>query len=75
MLLTNDGDLKNSILKYKYKKTYLVRAHGYNEGALINLKKGVKLDDGFAKLDSIKVVDLVTIRVITGMRSLLTWKK
>lgn len=59
MILTNDGDLTN---KYTHpsnevKKTYKVKLDRYMPAADIKkLEKGVKLKEGIAKPDSVKVV-------------------
>ncbi|MBI5409310.1 MAG: rRNA pseudouridine synthase [Nitrospirae bacterium] len=60
LILTNDGDLANSILhpSKKIPKTYLVKADGFLEDKEIaKLEKGIKLEDGLtapAKVKKIK---------------------
>ena len=59
MLLTNDGELANRIMhpRYKLPKTYLVWVDGkVNEEEIKAMKKGARLEDGFAKPDSVKLV-------------------
>lgn len=58
LLFTNDGDLarKLSHPSSGYEREYLVRAHGkYDKKIVDRLKKGVKLQDGFAKFDHIEM--------------------
>lgn len=60
LLLTNDGELANRLShpKYEIPKTYLVQVHAPLEKSVgKQLREGVKLDDGFASVDSFKVVD------------------
>ncbi|MCY0867077.1 MAG: pseudouridine synthase [Aquificaceae bacterium] len=59
LLLTNDGELANRIMhpRYKLPKTYLVWVDGkVSEEEIRAMKKGAKLEDGFAKPDSVKLV-------------------
>ncbi|MCX7989648.1 MAG: rRNA pseudouridine synthase [Aquificaceae bacterium] len=59
LLLTNDGELANRIMhpRYKLPKTYLVWASGeVSEETLWKMGKGAKLEDGFAKPDSVRLL-------------------
>ncbi|MDO4917257.1 MAG: pseudouridine synthase [Rothia sp. (in: high G+C Gram-positive bacteria)] len=60
LLLTNDGELANRLThpSYEIPKTYLVQVHGpVDSGIGAELKKGIRLEDGTARLDSFKLVD------------------
>ncbi|MDO4253462.1 MAG: pseudouridine synthase [Rothia sp. (in: high G+C Gram-positive bacteria)] len=60
LLLTNDGELTNRLThpSYRVPKTYLVQVRGPVENGLGNqLKKGIRLEDGLAQLDSFRLVD------------------
>jgi 23S rRNA pseudouridine2605 synthase len=63
LLLTNDGDLANSILhpKKKIPKTYLVKVNGFPDDRDIEkLRKGIRLEDGVtlpARVRRIKKTD------------------
>lgn len=60
LLLTNDGELTNRLThpSYEVPKTYLVQVHGPVErGVGKQMREGIKLEDGIAKVDSFKLVD------------------
>jgi 23S rRNA pseudouridine2605 synthase len=60
LLLTNDGELANRLShpKYEVPKTYLVQVRGpMAHGIGAQLKDGVELEDGWARLDSFRLVD------------------
>ncbi|QCO97767.1 pseudouridine synthase [Arthrobacter sp. 24S4-2] len=60
LLLTNDGELANRLThpSYEVPKTYLVQVRGpFPQGIGAQLKSGVELEDGFASVDSFKLVD------------------
>ena len=60
LLLTNDGDLANKLMhpSYGVAKTYLAEVAGPLPRAVgRQLLAGVDLEDGFAKVDSFKLVD------------------
>ncbi|MCQ9164310.1 pseudouridine synthase [Arthrobacter sp. STN4] len=60
LLLTNDGELANRLShpKYGVQKTYLVQVRGpMAHGVGAQLKDGVDLEDGWAKVDSFRLVD------------------
>lgn len=60
LLLTNDGELANRLThpSYEVPKTYLVQCKGpMGPGIGKQLREGVELEDGFAKVDSFKLVD------------------
>lgn len=56
LFLTNDGDLANKLIHpgSRVPKKYMVKIKGKPSSALLNkLKKGIKLEDGWAVFDSI----------------------
>ncbi|MCO4256651.1 pseudouridine synthase [Pseudarthrobacter cellobiosi] len=60
LLLTNDGELANRLThpSYEVPKTYLVQVRGpFPQGVGAQLREGVELEDGFASVDSFKLVD------------------
>jgi 23S rRNA pseudouridine2605 synthase/16S rRNA pseudouridine516 synthase len=60
LLLTNDGELANRLThpSYEVPKTYLVQVRGpFPQGIGAQLKQGVELEDGFANVDSFRLVD------------------
>ena len=60
LLLTNDGELTNRLThpSYEVPKTYLVQVHGpVEKGVGKQMREGIKLEDGIAKVDSFKLVD------------------
>ncbi|MDQ0869716.1 23S rRNA pseudouridine2605 synthase [Arthrobacter sp. V1I9] len=60
LLLTNDGELANRLThpSYEVPKTYLVQVRGpFPQGIGAKLKEGVELEDGFASVDSFRLVD------------------
>lgn len=60
LLLTNDGELANRLVhpRYEIPKTYLVQVRGpLAKGVGKQLREGMDLEDGFAKVDSFRVVD------------------
>lgn len=60
LILTNDGELANRLLhpSYEVPKTYLVQIKGpLPKGVSNQMRAGVELDDGVAKVDSFKLVD------------------
>jgi pseudouridine synthase len=59
LLLTNDGELNNVLIhpRYSIPRTYLVKVRGVpEEKGLVRLKKGITLEDGKAKVDSVHVL-------------------
>jgi 23S rRNA pseudouridine2605 synthase len=59
LLLTNDGELANVLIhpRYSIPRTYLVKVRGVpGEKKMVRLKKGITLEDGKAKVDSIHVL-------------------
>ncbi|WP_323961416.1 pseudouridine synthase [Arthrobacter sp. JZ12] len=60
LLLTNDGELANRLThpSYEVPKTYLVQVRGpMPHGIGAQMKEGIELEDGLAKVDSFKLVD------------------
>ncbi|WP_136612477.1 pseudouridine synthase [Sinomonas albida] len=60
LLLTNDGELANRLShpSYEVPKTYVVQVRGpMPHGIGAQLRRGVELEDGLAKVDSFKLVD------------------
>jgi len=60
LLLTNDGELTNRLThpSYEVPKTYLVQVRGpMAQGIGAQMKEGIDLEDGLAKVDSFKLVD------------------
>lgn len=60
LLLTNDGELANRLThpSYEVPKTYLVQCKGpMGPGIGKQLREGIELEDGFAQVDSFKLVD------------------
>ncbi|MGO4385174.1 pseudouridine synthase [Specibacter sp. RAF43] len=60
LLLTNDGELSNRLShpKYEVQKTYLVQVRGpMAQGIGAQLKDGVELEDGWARVDTFRLVD------------------
>ncbi len=59
LLLTNDGELANRILhpRYKLPKVYLALVEGkVSVNTLRRMRKGIELEDGFAKPDDVRIV-------------------
>ncbi|CBT75395.1 pseudouridine synthase [Glutamicibacter arilaitensis] len=59
LILTNDGELANRLQhpKYEVPKTYLVQIPGPLPRAVSNqLREGVKLEDGWIKVDDLKII-------------------
>ena len=60
LLLTNDGELANRLThpSYEVPKTYLVKVRGpMAQGVGAQMREGLDLEDGFASVDSFKLVD------------------
>lgn len=60
LLLTNDGELANRLThpSYEVPKTYVVQVRGpMPQGIGAQLRRGVELEDGLAKVDSFRLVD------------------
>jgi 23S rRNA pseudouridine2605 synthase/16S rRNA pseudouridine516 synthase len=60
LLLTNDGELANRLThpSYEVPKTYVVQVRGpMPQGIGAELRRGVELEDGIAKVDSFRLVD------------------
>ena len=60
LLLTNDGELANRLThpSYEVPKTYLVQVRGpMAHGIGVQMREGMDLEDGFASVDSFKLVD------------------
>lgn len=67
LLLTNDGDLHYKLThpKFEVKKTYLVKVNKDLDKKIINLlKQGVKLEEGKACADKVKLVSKNTLEII-----------
>ncbi len=67
LLLTNDGELGHRLAhpSYEVPKTYLVDVPGpVGRDILRQLRKGVELDDGPAKVDEVRVLDAAGQRVL-----------
>jgi len=67
VLLTNDGDLayKLSHPKFKVKKTYLVSVNKELDKKIVStLQRGVKLEEGLAKADRVKVLGRDKLEII-----------
>ena len=61
LLLTNDGEMANRLThpKYEVAKTYLATVLGEANNTLVKeLKQGIELDDGPAKVDYAQIVDV-----------------
>ncbi|TSE01395.1 rRNA pseudouridine synthase [Skermania sp. ID1734] len=61
LLLTNDGELAHRLMhpSYEVSKTYLATVHGVvGKGLGKQLRAGVELDDGIAKVDKFSVLEL-----------------
>src|SRR6185295_5880853 len=60
LLLTNDGDLAHRLMhpSYEVPKTYIAEVQGpVAKDVGKRLRAGVELEDGFARVDSFKLVD------------------
>lgn len=60
LLLTNDGELANRLThpSYEVPKKYLVQVRGPMEhGVGAEMKRGIRLEDGVAKVDDFRLVD------------------
>lgn len=60
LLLTNDGEAANRLAhpSYEVPKTYLVQVRGtLPAGIGAQMKKGIKLEDGWASVDSFRIID------------------
>lgn len=60
LLLTNDGELANRLThpSYEVPKKYLVQVRGPMEhGVGAEMKKGIRLEDGVARVDGFRLVD------------------
>jgi 23S rRNA pseudouridine2605 synthase len=67
LLLTNDGELGHRLAhpSYEVPKTYLVDVPGpVGRDVLRQLRRGVELDDGSAKVDEVRVLDAAGQRVL-----------
>ncbi len=67
LLLTNDGELGHRLAhpSYEVPKTYLVDVPGpVGRDILRQLRRGVELDDGPAKVDEVRVLDAAGQRVL-----------
>ncbi|MCO1338029.1 pseudouridine synthase [Kocuria polaris] len=67
LVLTNDGELANRLThpSYEVPKKYLVQVAGpLPHGVGAEMKKGVRLEDGFANVDSFKLVDSAPGKVL-----------
>lgn len=59
LILTNDGELANNIIhpRYKLPKVYTAFVKGkVAQKTLERMMKGIRLEDGFAKPDSVKII-------------------
>ncbi|GAA1498873.1 pseudouridine synthase [Paeniglutamicibacter kerguelensis] len=60
LILTNDGEMANRLShpSYEVPKTYLVQVRGpMANGVGAQMKKGIKLEDGWASVDSFRLID------------------
>ena len=60
LILTNDGEMANRLShpSYEVPKTYLVQVRGpLPTGIGAQMKKGIKLEDGWASVDSFRLID------------------
>ncbi|WP_309082011.1 pseudouridine synthase [Zhihengliuella sp.] len=67
LVLTNDGELANRLThpSYEVPKKYLVQVNGpLPHGVGAEMKKGLRLEDGFANVDSFKLVDSAPGKVL-----------
>ncbi|MGJ9404022.1 pseudouridine synthase [Arthrobacter sp. KK5.5] len=67
LLLTNDGELANRLThpSYEIPKTYLVQVPGpMAQGIGAKMKDGIQLEDGWANVDSFKLVDSTPGKVL-----------
>jgi len=67
LLLTNDGELAHRLThpSFEVPKTYLVQVRGpMPHGVGKQLREGVKLEDGWSKVDSFKLVDSTPGKVL-----------
>ncbi|MET1035548.1 MAG: pseudouridine synthase [Arthrobacter sp.] len=67
LLLTNDGELANRLThpSYEIPKTYLVQVPGpMAQGIGAKMKEGIQLEDGWASVDSFKLVDSTPGKVL-----------
>ncbi|MBB2996289.1 pseudouridine synthase [Paeniglutamicibacter cryotolerans] len=67
LLLTNDGEAANRLShpSYEVPKTYLVQVRGpMGAGIGAQMKKGIKLEDGWASVDSFRLIDSTPGRVL-----------
>lgn len=67
LIVTNDGDLANRLLhpRYEIERKYRVTVKGeIDDGKIKRLLKGIELEDGLARFDSIKVVEVSRDRSI-----------
>ncbi|AZA13498.1 pseudouridine synthase [Corynebacterium choanae] len=61
LLLTNDGELANRLMhpRYEVTKTYMATVMGEADNRLVKaLTRGIELDDGPAKADAVKIIDV-----------------
>lgn len=76
LLMTNDGELtqKLSHPKFKISKTYQVTLHkDVSEESLERLRSGVKLEDGFMKVDSVnylsqRIKNILIVTIHSGKK-------
>ena len=71
LLLTNDGALAHRLMhpSYEVTKTYLAEVPGpIRRGLGRQLRSGVELEDGIARVDSFRVVDSVPGRVLVEIQ-------
>ncbi|MCB9802737.1 rRNA pseudouridine synthase [Candidatus Nomurabacteria bacterium] len=67
LLLTNDGDLTYQLThpKFKVSKTYLVRVDKILDEEIVKkLKKGIKLEEGIAKADQVKIKNKFELEIV-----------
>ena len=67
LLLTNDGELGHRLAhpSYEVPKTYMIDVPGpVGRDVLRQLRRGVELDDGLAKVDEVRVLDAAGQRVL-----------
>jgi 23S rRNA pseudouridine2605 synthase len=70
ILMSNDGELAHRLMhpSFEVDKTYLIEVPGpVGKEVLRKLRKGVELEDGFAKADEVRVLEAAGNRVLLEM--------
>lgn len=72
IIITNDGEFANKLLhpKYEIPRTYIARVkYQLTEKKVELLTKGIKLDDGYAKVSKIKIIkDSTQTKALLGLK-------